>query len=134
MNYALDSNAIIAFLRDEPGSDVVEGLLLDPSSTCFAHAINLCEVYYDAVRVSGEADAQAVLNTLANLRVVFREEMDPALWQDAARLKAAHRRVSLADCFCLALARRVSAELVTSDHREFDPFVPLGLCPIRFIR
>ena len=75
----LDSNAMIAYLCDEAGADVVEGLLLDPDSSCFAHGINLCEFYYDAVRVSGEADAQSALNTLANLRITFREDMDSAL-------------------------------------------------------
>jgi predicted nucleic acid-binding protein len=130
----LDSNAMIAYLRDETGADVVEGLLLDPGSTTFAHSINLCEVYYDAVRMSGEADALSALTTLANLRIIFREDMDAALWQDAGRIKAVHRRVALADCFCIALARRLSAELVTSDHHEFDSLVPLSLCQIRFIR
>jgi hypothetical protein len=33
----LDGNALIAFLRDEPGSAVVEGLLLDPTNSNFAH-------------------------------------------------------------------------------------------------
>jgi hypothetical protein len=27
-----------------------------------------------------------------------------------------------------------NGEVITADHREFDPLVPLGLCPIRFIR
>ncbi len=49
----LDSNVMIAYLRDEEGAEVVEGLLLDPSSSFFAHGINLCEVYYDA---SGPAE------------------------------------------------------------------------------
>jgi predicted nucleic acid-binding protein len=134
MNCILDSNAMIAYLRDEAGADVVEGLLLDPGNSCYAHAINLCEVYYDAVRIGGDADAQAALQTLANLRIIFREDIDAAFWQDAGRLKADHRRVALADCFCMALARRLNAELVTSDHREFDPLVALGLCQIHFIR
>jgi predicted nucleic acid-binding protein len=134
MNYVLDSNAMIAYLRDETGADVVEGFLLDPGSTGFAHSINLCEVYYDAVRMSGETDALSALNTLANLRITFREDMDAAMWQDAGRIKAIHRRIALADCFCIALARRLNGSVITSDHREFDPLIPLGLCQIHFIR
>jgi predicted nucleic acid-binding protein len=124
---------MIAFLRGEPGADVVEGLLLDPDSSCFAHAVNLCELFYDFRRAESEDAAQRALSTLASLNVICREDMDSTFWQDIGRLKADHR-ISLADCFCIALARRLSAELVTSDHREFDPLVPLALCTIRFFR
>lgn len=51
----------------------------------------------------------------------------------AGRLKA-HGRLSLADCFAIALARRTNAEVVTSDHREFDPVAAAGLCTVRFFR
>ena len=34
----------------------------------------------------------------------------------------------------IALAKQLAGEVVTSDHHEFDALVPLGLCPIRFIR
>jgi predicted nucleic acid-binding protein len=43
-------------------------------------------------------------------------------------------RISLADCFCIVLAQELSGEVVTSDHHEFDPLVPLNLVPITFIR
>jgi hypothetical protein len=43
----LDACALIAYLRGEPGSDVIEALLLDPDVPSLIHAINLCEVYYD---------------------------------------------------------------------------------------
>jgi predicted nucleic acid-binding protein len=42
-------------------------------------------------------------------------------------------KLSLADCFALALAVRTGGTLVTSDH-EFDPVAALGLCPVLFIR
>jgi hypothetical protein len=44
------------------------------------------------------------------------------------------KSVSLADCFAMALANRVQAELVTSDHHEFDPIAQNGICSIQFIR
>jgi hypothetical protein len=28
----------------------------------------------------------------------------------------------------------VGGDLVTSDHHEMDPILPLGLCPVLFIR
>ncbi len=50
------------------------------------------------------------------------------------QLKAEWRRISLADCFALALAIREKATLVTSDHHELDRIAETGLCPFRFIR
>ena len=47
MIYILDACAMIAFLRGEAGAEVVAEILRDPGDQCFAHAINLCEVYYD---------------------------------------------------------------------------------------
>jgi predicted nucleic acid-binding protein len=134
MNYVLDASAMIAFLRDEPGADVVERLLLDPDGTCCAHAINLCEVFYAFHRESGEADAQTALDTLAAAGVQTRIDLDAAFWQEAGRYKSAFRRVSLADCCCIALARRLGAELATSDQHEFDALAPLRIVPFLFIR
>jgi predicted nucleic acid-binding protein len=56
------------------------------------------------------------------------------LWQKAAQIKADWRKVSLADCFALALAIREKGTLVTSDHHELDPLAKAGLCEFRFIR
>jgi hypothetical protein len=53
----LDACALIAYLRGEPGSDIIEALLLDPDVPSLIHAINLCEVYYDFPRASDEATA-----------------------------------------------------------------------------
>ncbi len=134
MNYVLDASALIAFLRDEQGAEVVEALLLDPENDCFAHALNLCEVFYGFHRDAGEVAAQTAIGSLRAAGVIPRADLDDAFWQEAGRLKSTFRRVSLADCLCIALARRQGAELVTSDHHEFDALAPLGLCTIRFIR
>jgi predicted nucleic acid-binding protein len=54
-------------------------------------------------------------------------------WQEAGRYKAGHK-LALADCFAMTLANRTGAELITSDHREFDPIATAGICKIRFFR
>ena len=46
MNYVLDAGPMIAFLDDEPGAEVVEQVLTEPGSTCYAHIFNLTEIYY----------------------------------------------------------------------------------------
>ena len=132
--YVLDACALIAFLNREPGAAVVDGLLADPNNGCLAHAINVCEVYYDLVRRSGTPIARQAVVDLAVIGVQIRQDMDTGFWQQVGDLKVSPGKLSLADCFALALAIQSGATLVTSDHHEFDPIVPLGLCPILFIR
>lgn len=134
MIYVLDACAMIAWLRNEPGADVVDQAIRDVNSQCLAHAINLCEVFYDAFRHASEAHAQSVLSDLRAIQVVERNDFDSAFWQEAGRIKAVHRKVSLADCCAITLTLRVSGELLTSDHHELDPLAALGICPITFIR
>ena len=52
--------------------------------------------------------------------------MDEDFWQEAGRIKADYKRVSLADCFCVALSNRVSGEVVTSDHHEINRLLRPG--------
>ena len=133
MNVVLDACAVIAYERDEPGADVVETYLVE-DHTCWIHAINLCEVYYDFLRVVEEAAAEQVLSDLKAFDVQVVTAMEDALWKQAATYKAILRRISLADCFALALANQTGGVLITSDHAEFDPVVEQKLCNIQFIR
>jgi PIN domain nuclease of toxin-antitoxin system len=134
MIYVLDASALIAYVRRETGWDLVASLLIDLDNTCYAHALNLCEVYYDHYRVAGEATAQAEISDLEAVGLIFRTDLDPAFWQQAGRHKGLRRHVSIADCFCIALAQRVNGEVVTADRHEIGALAPLGLCSIRFIR
>lgn len=134
MIYVLDASAMVAFLRDEAGAPIVEAALTDAGNTCFAHAVNLCEVYYDAVRQRDEAAAQSLIQDLSDAGVRFREDMDTAFWQEIGRYKGTYGRVSLADCFGIAITRRVNGEFLTADHHEFDRLVPFNLCRVQFIR
>lgn len=134
MIYVLDSSAMIALANNEPGSSVVADLLADPGNKCYAHAINLCEVFYDAIRCSDEVQALRLITEFNGLGVIERRDLDAAFWQQAGTLKAMHRRVSLADCCALALTLRLGGELVTSDHHELDALAATGVCPINFFR
>lgn len=134
MTTVLDASALIAFLGMEQDALIVRQALRDVSSACYAHAVNLCEVYYHVVRVRDVPTANRAIQLLTAAGVIVREDMDVTFWQDAGRLKARLVRVSLADCYCLALARRTGSDVLTADHHEFDALVPQGICPIRFIR
>lgn len=125
---------MIAYLRGEPGADVVESALSGNSGGCIAHAVNLCEVYYKFVRVSGEAVATAAIRDLQDTGVVARADLDEPFWQDVGRHKATIGRVPLADCFVVALANRIDGEAMTADHPDFDPIDAQGICRVTFIR
>lgn len=134
MIYVLDSSAMIAWLRDEVGAEIVEQMILDPGNACFAHSVNLCEVYYDTLRFAGEQAADEAMIDLALVKITERNDLDSSFWQQAAKLKAVHRRISLADCFAVTLTRRLNGILVTSDHHEMDAIAQTGICPILFFR
>ncbi len=123
---------MVAFVRREPGGSLVEELLSNPENECFAHAANLCEVYYDACRARGPEAAAGVIAHLYRSGIRSRADMDSEFWQEAGRLKARAKRISLADCFGLTLARRLDGEFVTGDRHELEPVA--GEYKIRFIR
>ena len=93
MARVLDACALIAFLRDEPGADLVEGFLND-SAKCYVHALNFCEVYYDFWRAAGHEAAESAVADLLSLGIQERNDLDSQFWREVGRLKAVHRRVS----------------------------------------
>lgn len=134
MNIILDACAVIAFFRDEAGADVVEQYLLSPDHFCLIHAVNLCEVYYDFLKSGGAQEADRMTQELIDADVGVRRDLDDMFWRSIANYKATIRRISLADCFALTLAKKLDGTVVTSDRKEFEPVALLNLCPIIFIR
>lgn len=133
MKVVLDACSVIAYARGEQGADVVEAYLLGDSS-CWMHSINLCEVYYDFLRAGGLVSAEQVVADVRDFGVQIYSGADDPLWKVAASYKAALRRISLADCFAMALTNQLEGSLLTSDHKEFDPVVEQKLCRVEFIR
>ncbi len=133
MIYVLDASAMIALLRKEAGSDVVADRLAESGTTCHAHAINLCEVYYDFYRNDSEAAAMRAIEVLKSLGVIERNDFDETFWKEVGRLKATYH-ASIADFCAIALTNWLGGTLLTSDHHELDPLATAGVCPIEFIR
>src|SRR5208282_2396833 len=102
MNRVLDACAMIAFLRDEPGAEFVQTILTHPTDRCFAHAVNLCEVYYDFLRSSDARTARMAIEDLQRVGIRTRRDMSKAFWQRIGALKGTIQKISLADCFALA--------------------------------
>lgn len=129
-----DACALVAFAYDEEGADLLETYLASDENTCFVHSLNFCEFYYQAYRRSSKNDAARMVEEFLETGLILRNDMDIEFWQDAGELKASHKKVSLADCCAIALAKRLDAELVTSDHHELDALADLGVCKITFFR
>src|SRR5204863_3965514 len=109
MTYVLDACAMIAYLRAEPGGMVVRDILADTRNYCVAHAVNLCEVYYDFLRRHGRRAARGAMRDLSRSRVRTRRDMSSSFWTSISDLKGT-QKVSLADCFAIELANRVAGQ------------------------
>lgn len=129
----LDSSAMIAYLRQEEGAPIVRQAIIDPNNICYAHAINLCEVYYDAIRVGGLTEAESFYDDLLLLELVERDDCDTNFWKEVARLKATHK-ASLADFCGIVLTNRLNGTFLTADHHELDKIAQDNICSIEFIR
>ena len=131
VNLVMDASALAALLNEEPGGELVRKLITD--NDCASHVVNLCEVYYTVRRSDGQALADKALDRIEDLGVETRGDLDTEFWKQVGAYKADVGGMSLADCFCAALANRLDGEIITTDH-EFDGVLNLGLCRVRFIR
>jgi PIN domain nuclease of toxin-antitoxin system len=142
----LDSSAMIAYLKAEPGSEVVRRILSSEQET-YAHAINLCEVFYDIIHEKTLEETEHIIATLKADGIVERNDMDGAFWRDIASLIATRRtqpphpskprekpRLALGDACGLALARRMGADFVSADRAELEAVHRSGLANVIFIR
>lgn len=122
MAYApvLDSYALLAFLRGEPGEEKVASLLEragERDQPLHMTEVNYAEVKYITLRKDGAARWAAVARELPALPITFHPATR-ALAEIAADFKARHS-LNLADAFAAALAKERKAELITGD-REFE--------------
>jgi len=116
----LDSFALLAFLKKEPGSaEIVElfGRAANDEVELAASVVNLAEVWYQLARTQSEQVADAKVAELIHLGLQI-VDADWPLARQAAQYKA-RGGISLADCFAAALAKIRDTALVTGDP-EFE--------------
>lgn len=116
----LDSFALLAFLKKEPGSaEIAElfGRAANDEVELAASVVNLGEVWYQLARTQSEqvADEKIVELIHLGLQIV---DADWPLARQAAQYKAGGG-ISFADCFAAALAKIRGTALVTGDP-EFE--------------
>jgi predicted nucleic acid-binding protein len=112
----LDSYALLALLRDEPGAEIVAGLLERASQqnrSVHMTEVNYAEVQYTIRRKDGETVWASIAGELLAAPIEFHAA-DRRLADVAAGFKSRFK-ISLADAFAAALAKERKAELVTGD-------------------
>ena len=115
----LDSHALLALLRDEPGAEAVATILEKAGQRdqpVHMTEVNYAEVQYTIRRKDGDAAWQTIAGELVAAPIQFHPA-DRRLADLAADFKTRFK-LSLADAFAAALAKEKKAELVTGD-REF---------------
>jgi ribonuclease VapC len=112
----LDSLALLALFRDEPGAEAV-ALILERAGQrdqpVHMTEVNYAEVQYIVRMKDGEAAWEAIARELRAAPIEFHPA-DRRLADLAAGFKAAYK-LSLADAFAAALAKDRKTELVTGD-------------------
>ena len=136
--YVFDAEAIVAYLYDEPGRDVVEEFLVDVRNGAVEGLLaetNAAEVFYLVARFEGVDDEP----TTDSLRTADRDvralerwglRIERADWLLAAEVKA-DGHVSLADAHAVALAHGNDATLVAGADDDFDA-LPVDVDVVRF--
>lgn len=132
--YVIDAGPLIDFLNDVPGGDAVRDRFKQENSLVMAHALNLMEVFYDTSRQLDVLTARDALDSLKRDGLIRSTLMDEAFFEDTAQLKAQWKKVSLADCCGLALARRLNAQFVTTDRHELENLSAAKVADIFFTR
>lgn len=130
--HVLDASAVVAYLKDEPGAEVLAALLAQEQNVVVIHAVNLCEIYYNYLRDDGfETAEEAWLKTTTMAAVI--ERMDEPFWKRVARWKGLEG-LGLGDAFAAATAEEFAVPLVATDHDDFDPVETKGLLKMVWLR
>ena len=125
----LDSHALLALLRDEPGGETVAQILEragQRDQPVHMTEVNYAEVQYIVRRKDGDAAWATIAGELRAAPIEFHPA-DRRLADTAADFKARFK-ISLADAFAAALAKEKKAEIVTgdADYKALEKEIKIG--------
>lgn len=118
--YILDTSALLTYIEDEKGSDVIDDILIKAEKgevRIYISFISLTEVYYITMQGKGESEALRRISLIQSLSLTV-EESNEDLNLKAGSLKAANR-ISIADAYIAALCQQYEGILVHKDP-EFE--------------
>ena len=114
-----DTEPLVAYFCDEPGSDTVETYIdaVMGSSEGYISAVNIAEVHYIVRAIDGEERADAVVDVIEETGL---GRIDTAeTWRFAADYKY-HHSPALGDAFALATAESVDGTLLVGADDDYD--------------
>ena len=118
--YILDACALVAFINDEIGADVVQNVLESAEKgnvEVYMNKLNLFEVYYGIRRVEGIQQAEDFYSMSLRLPIIIIDGISDDVFREAGRIKTNYR-MSLADSIALGETSVRGASILTSDHHE----------------
>jgi len=119
--YVLDASAIIAIIKNEPGAALATGRLLNGTIV----SVNVAEVCQHLLEFGYEPATVIALIDEMHLHIsVSGREL--ALLAATIDRRLLRRRLSLADRFCLAEARRRGVPAMTTDRDWLDIAADIG--------
>ena len=121
----LDASAVLAYLRDEPGADIVEQVIIRGAALSTVNLAEVCAKLNEHGVADADADVTATIDDLdLVIEPFFREDAErTGTWRGPTR----DRGLSLGDRACLALAYRLSAPALTTDHGWRDLQLPVAI-------
>jgi PIN domain nuclease of toxin-antitoxin system len=131
--HIVDASALIAYLKQESGSQVFADLLAVAENTLAIHSVNLCEVYYTFLRVGEPESAENAWKIVESILSVI-EKTDEQFMKRVGRWKAKYATFPLGDAFAAATAEEFACPLVTADHHDFDQAEKDGSLKIVWVR
>ena len=117
--YIVDACALIAYFRKEKGSSKFCKLLKDSNNNFLMHSVNVGEVYYDSLRISGREKAHELFYDIKKLPINIIWTLNPSFIELVGKYKTSFN-ISYADSFVLALAEQEKGIVISTDHHEFD--------------
>ena len=117
--FVIDSYALIAYLENENGAEVVQKSLRQAErekNQILMSIINWGEVYYSIYRTKGEKLAAECLDIIEQLPIKLIVA-DKKQVYEAAKIKS-QNSIAYGDCFAAVLAMQNSCQVITGD-KEF---------------
>lgn len=132
-------NAMEVWYQAHRASALLSFLNANPQRETLNQSPDLTGLDFSDVTVfdgsKGMIETQRLFSRIESAGVqIVGDETYPDLWKRAAELKSQYRRISLADCFGVALANELKAPFWTSDRHELTALADAGVVDIHFIR
>ncbi len=111
----LDASALLAVSFQEIGAAFVLDCIRDAGTESYIHGVNACEVAYNLMRRGFSPSESWELSPPVGVHQI--DDIQGALGERVASLKAAHPFLSLGDCFAISLAEQLDGSVLTGDRR-----------------